>query len=151
MPRLVLTNAYVLFATSPGNAATNDISQYVTSISLSTSYDVIDTTGISTTGAARTRVAGLADNSLQIEFNNDYADNALEELINGTTTTNGTVGLVVAMEVRPVNTTVSASNPRYNFNVLVAEWQAVSGAVGELATVSATWPISGQITKSITP
>ncbi len=137
MPRLVLTNAYVVFAS-------NDISQYVTSISLGTSYDVIDTTGISTTGAARTRVAGLADNSITIEFNQDYADNALEELINGTTTTNGTVGLVVAMEVRPVNTTVSASNPKYTFNALISEWQPVSGAVGELATASVTWPYKVQ-------
>ena len=144
MPRLVLTNAYVVFAS-------NDISQYVTSVSLGTSYDVIDTTGISTTGAARTRVAGLADNSITIEFNQDYADNALEELINGTTTTNGSVGLVVAMEVRPVNTTVSASNPKFTFNALIAEWQPVSGSVGELASVSASWPISGPITKSITP
>jgi hypothetical protein len=144
MPRLVLTNAYVLFDN-------NDISQYVTSVSLATSYDVIDTTGISTTGAARTRLAGLADNSVTIEFNQDYADNALEEMINGTNTTNGKVGLVVAMEIRPVNTTVSASNPKFSFNALVAEWQAVSGAVGELASVSATWPISGPITKSITP
>jgi hypothetical protein len=53
------------------------------------------------------------------------------------------------MEIRPVNTTVSASNPKYTFNALVSEWQAVSGAVGELATVSATWPISGQIAKAI--
>ena len=142
MPRLVLTNAYVVFAS-------NDISQYVTSVSLSTSYDVIDTTGISTTGAARTRLAGLADNSITIEFNQDYADNALEEIINGTNTTNGTVGLIAAMEIRPVNAAASASNPKYTFNALVAEWQAVSGAVGELATVSATWPISGPITKAV--
>ena len=53
------------------------------------------------------------------------------------------------MEVRPVNTTVSASNPKYTFNALVAEWQPLSGAVGELAGVSATWPISGVITKAI--
>jgi hypothetical protein len=142
MARLVLTNAYVVFAS-------NDISQYVTSVSLATSYDVIDTTGISTTGAARTRVAGLADNSITLEFNQDFADNALEELINGTNTTNGTVGLVVAMEVRPVNTTASASNPKYTFNALIAEWQPLSGAVGELATASVTWPISGVITKAI--
>ena len=142
MARLVLTNAYVVFAS-------NDISQYVTSVSLATSYDVIDTTGISTTGAARTRVAGLADNSITLEFNQDFADNALEELINGTTTTNGTVGLVVAMEIRPVNTTVSASNPKYTFNALISEWQPLSGAVGELVSVSATWPISGVITKAI--
>ena len=142
MARLVLTDANVLFAT-------NDVSTFITSLSLSTSYDVIDTTGISTTGAARTRLAGLADNSITIEFNNDYADNSLEELINGTTTTNGTVGLVVAMQVKPTSAATSASNPKYNFNVLVAEWQPLSGAVGELSTASVTWPISGPITKAI--
>ena len=142
MARIVLTDANVLFAS-------NDISQYITSVSLSTSYDVIDTTGISTTGAARTRVAGLADNSITIEFNQDFADNALEELINGTTTTNGSVGLVVAMQVKPTSGATSASNPKYNFNALVAEWQALSASVGELATVSVTWPISGPITKAI--
>ncbi len=142
MARIVLTDANVLFAT-------NDISQYITSVSLSTSYDVIDTTGISTTGAARTRVAGLADNSITIEFNQDFADNALEELINGTNTTNGTVGLVVAMQVKPTSGAVSASNPKYNFNALISEWQPLSGAVGELATASVTWPISGPITKAI--
>jgi hypothetical protein len=144
MARLVLTDANVLFAT-------NDISTYITSVSLSTSYDVIDTTGISTTGAARTRVAGLADNSITIEFNQDFADNALEELINGTTTTNGTVGLVVAMQVKPTSGATSASNPKYNFNALISEWQPLSGAVGELATASVTWPISGPIAKTITP
>ena len=142
MARIVLTDANVLFAS-------NDISQYITSVSLSTSYDVIDTTGISTTGAARTRVAGLADNSITIEFNQDFADNALEELINGTTTTNGTVGLIVAMQVKPTSGATSASNPKYNFNALVSEWQPLSGAVGELATASVTWPISGPIAKAI--
>ena len=142
MARIVLTDANILFAT-------NDISQYVTSVSLSTSYDVIDTTGISTTGAARTRVAGLADNSITIEFNQDFADNALEELINGTNTTNGTVGLVVAMQVKPTSAATSASNPKYNFNALISEWQPLSGAVGELATASVTWPISGPIRKAI--
>jgi hypothetical protein len=142
MARLVLTDANILFAS-------NDISAYVTSIGLSTSYDVIDTTGISTTGAARTRLAGLADNSITLEFNQDYADNALEELINGTTTTNGTVGLVVAMVVKPTSAATSASNPKFSFNALISEWQPLSGAVGELATASVTWPISGPITKTI--
>lgn len=142
MARLVLTDANVLFAS-------NDISQYITSISLSTSYDVIDTTGLSTTGAARTRVSGLADNSITIEFNQDYADNALEELINGTNTTNGSVGLVVAMQVKPTSAATSASNPKFTFNALISEWSALSGTLGELAVASVSWPISGPIAKSI--
>lgn len=140
MARLVLTNAYVVFAS-------NDISQYVTSVSLSTSVDVIETTGLGNT--ARTRVGGLFDNSITLEFNQDFADNALEELINGTSLATSTVGTTVAMEIRPVNTTVSASNPKYTFNALISEWQPLSGAVGELVSVSASWPISGVITKAI--
>lgn len=140
MPRLVLTNAYVLFAS-------NDISQYVTSIGLSTSVDVIETTGLGS--SARTRVGGLFDNSLSLEFNQDFADNALEELINGTSLATTTVGTTVAMEIRPVNAAVSANNPKFTFNALIAEWQPLSAAVGELTTVSVTWPISGAITKAI--
>lgn len=138
MPRLVLTDAFVLFAS-------NDISQFVTSISLSTSFDVIDTTGLSTPGVARTRQAGLADNQITIEFNQDFGAGLLESLVFPT------LGTAVAMQVRPVNTTVGATNPKYTFNALVAEWQALSGAVGELVTASVTWPVSGPITKSITP
>jgi hypothetical protein len=140
MARIVLTDAYVLYAS-------NDISQYVTSVSLSTSVDVIETTGLGNT--ARTRVGGLFDNSITIEFNQDFADNALEELINGTSLATTTVGTTVAMQIKPVNTTTSASNPKYSFNALIAEWQPLSGSVGELATVSVTWPISGVITKAI--
>ena len=140
MARLVLTNAYVVYAS-------NDISQYVTSVSLATSVDVIETTGLGS--SARTRVGGLFDNSITLEFNQDFADNALEELINGTSLATSKVGTTVAMEIRPVNTTVSASNPKYNFNALISEWQPLSGAVGELATASVTWPISGPIAKAI--
>ena len=140
MARLVLTNAYVLYAS-------NDISQYVTSVSLSSSVDVIETTGLGS--SARTRVGGLFDNQVTFEFNQDFADNALEELINGTSLANTTVGTAVAMEIRPVNGAVSASNPKYTFNALISEWQPLSGAVGELVTASVTWPISGVITKAI--
>ena len=140
MARLVLTNAYVLYAS-------NDISTYVTSVSLSSSVDVIETTGLGS--SARTRVGGLFDNQVTFEFNQDFADNALEELINGTSLATSTVGTAVAMEIRPVNGAVSASNPKYTFNALISEWQPLSGAVGELVSASVTWPISGVITKAI--
>ena len=43
---------------------------------------------------------------------------------------------------------VSATNPSYTFSVLVSEWTPLNGGVGELATASVTWPISGAITKA---
>ena len=142
MPRLVLNNAYVLFAS-------NDISEFVTQIELKTSVDVIDTTRIGS--QSRTRQAGVFDNSVSFQFNQDFADNALEELVNGTSMANTTVGTTVQMQVRPVNAAVSASNPKYTFNAVITEWQSVSGELGSLSTVAVSWPISGNITKSITP
>jgi len=129
MARIVLTNAQVVFGTT-------DISQYVTSVTLSTAYDVVETTAFGNT--ARTRVAGLADNSIALEFNQDYAASALEATIYPT------LGTAVSMTVRPV----ASTSPAYTFSTLVSEWTPLNGAVGELATVSVTWPISGAITKS---
>lgn len=138
MAKLVLTNAYVVLAST-------DISSYVSNVSLSTTLDTIETTPFGST--ARTRIAGLADNSINLEFHQDFASGALEQLIYPSDATSK-IGTAVAMEVRPVNTTVGPTNPKYTFNALVTEWTPVNGAVGELATVSVTWPISGAITKA---
>lgn len=138
MPRIVLTDAYVVLAST-------DISQYVTSVSLSSTLDVVETTGMSNT--SRTRVAGLRDNQITIEFNQDFGSSALEQLIYPSDASTK-IGTAVAMEVRPTSAAPSTTNPRYTFSALISEWQSVSGSVGELATVSVTWPISGAITKA---
>lgn len=138
MAKLVLTNAYVVLAST-------DISSYVSSVSLSTTFDVVETTAFGDT--ARKRIAGLADNSITIEFHQDFASGALEQLIYPSDATSK-LGTAVAMEIRPVNTTVGPTNPKYSFSALLTEWTPVNGAVGELATVSVTWPISGAITKA---
>lgn len=129
MARLVLTNAQVVFGTT-------DISSYVTSVTLNTTYEVVETTAFGNT--ARTRVAGLADNNITLELNQDYATSALEA------TVYPTLGTAVSMTVRPV----SGSSPAYTFSALVSEWTPLNGAVGELATASVTWPISGAVSKS---
>lgn len=129
MARIVLTNCAVTFGGT-------DISAYVTSISLSTSFDVVETTAFGDT--ARKRVAGLQDSTVAFEFNQDYAASALESVIYPT------LGTAVAVTVRPV----AAVSPVYSFSVLVSEWTPLSGAVGELATASVSWPISGLISKA---
>lgn len=135
MARIVLTNASVVFAST-------DVSSYVSSVTLSTSLDVVDTTSFGNT--ARTRVAGLADNQVTIEFFQDFGSGLLESIVYPT------IGTSAAMVIKPVSGTTTATNPQYAFNALVAEWQPLSGAVGELATASVTWPISGAITKTTT-
>jgi len=87
-------------------------------------------------------VAGLADNSVSLEFHQDYATSSIEQTIYPT------LGTAVTISVKPVNTSTSAVNPQYAFSALVSEWTPLNGAVGELATASVSWPISGAITKT---
>jgi len=135
MPRIVLTNAQITINTV-------DLSDHIASVTLSTSNDVIETTGFSST-AARTRVAGLSDNSITLEFHQDFATSNVEATIFPLIGTNTTV------VVKPTSSAVSATNPSYTCSASVVEWQPLSGAVGELATASVTWPISGAITKAV--
>jgi hypothetical protein len=118
-----------------------NLSDHITSVALSTSDDVVDTSAFGT-GAARLRVAGLADNSVTLEFQQDFAASNVEATIYPM------LGSTQTVVVTPTSATGgTATNPSYTFSALVSEWQPLSGAVGELATVSVTWPISGAITK----
>jgi hypothetical protein len=139
MPRLVLTDASVVI-----NGI--NLSEFITSVALSTSEDVVDTTGMSS-AAARTRISGLADNSVTFEFNQDFAAGGPEATINAIGSS--LVGTVTTCVVKPTSGAVSATNPSYTFSALCAEWQPLSAAVGELSSISATWPISGNITKAV--
>jgi len=135
MAKIVLTNAVVTV-----NAV--DLSDAVSSITLNSSFDVVETTAFAT-AAARTRVGGLVDNSISLEFHQDYASGEVE----------GTIfpllGTLTTVTVKPVSGATSATNPLYTVSCLVAEWTPLNGAVGELATASVTWPVSGAITKAI--
>jgi len=135
MARLVLTNAYITV-----NGV--NLSDHIASVTLTTTDDVIDTTAFSST-AARTRVAGLADNSVALEFHQDYATSSVEATIYPL------LGSTTAVIVKPNGATTAADNPSYSFTALVSEWTPLGGAVGELATASVTLPISGAITKAV--
>jgi hypothetical protein len=133
MARIVLTNAYVVFGTT-------DLSDHISSVTLNTTFDIVETTAFGNT--AKTRIAGLADNSVSFEFHQDYATSSVEQTIYPL------LGTAVTVAVKPVNTATSAVNPQYPFSTLVSEWTPLNGSVGELATASVTWPISGAITKT---
>jgi len=134
MARIVLTNAYV-------TVNSVDVSDHVASVTLNSSIDVVETTAFSST-AARTRIGGLADNSITLEFHQDYASGSIEA------TVYPLLGTTTSVVVKPNGSTTSATNPAYTSTVLVSEWTPLNGAVGELATASVTWPVSGAITKT---
>lgn len=134
MAKIVLTNAYV----SVGGV---DLSDSISSVSLSTTRDAVETTAFGST-AARTRVAGLTDNSVTLEFHQDFATSEVEQTIYPL------LGTLTTIIVNANGSSTTTTNPSYTFSALVTEWTPVNGAVGELATASVTWPISGAITKA---
>ena len=151
MARIVLTDVEV---TIGGTV----LSDHIASVTLTSTYDVIETTAFGNTGqvgptgtvtgasvpaAARQRIAGLVDNSVTLEFHQDFASNEVEATIYPL------LGTVAAISIQPVASTgATATNPQYNFYALVSEWTPLNGAVGELSTASVTWPISGPISKA---
>ena len=117
-----------------------DLSSYVTSVTLSQSADSLETTAMGDT--ARTYIGGLTNGTVDIEFNADFAASKTEATIYPL------VGTTTAVVVKPVDASVSATNPSYTFNVVVTEWDTLNGSIGELATYSISWQIAGPIVKA---
>ncbi len=116
-----------------------DLSSYVTSITLSQSADSIEDTAMG--DSARSYIGGLTAGTVDITFNADFAAAKTEA------TVYPLVGTTTTVVVKPVNASVSATNPSYTFTAVVTEWPSVEGSVGDLATHSVSWPINA-ITKA---
>ena len=117
-----------------------DLSQHITKVTLSSTRAEIETTTFGNT--AKRRVGGLADNSVSLDFNNDYVGATVEA------TLYPLLGSTAQVVVRPNGTTTGTANPSYTFNVLVTEWMPLDAQVGELTTASITWPVDGTIAKA---
>ena len=135
MSKIVLTDAKVTI-----NSVI--LSDHIANITLETKDDIIETTAFGST-AAKTRVAGLADSQVTFDFHQDFATSNVEATIYPL------LGQATTIVVQPTSAVVSATNPTYTFSAVVVDWQPLKSGVGQLATASVTWPISGTITKAV--
>ena len=118
----------------------DDFSTTLASVDLSIESDDVETTAFG--GEWRTRVGGLKSASLTLDLHQDFGsasvDDTLYPLIN-------TIATVV---LKPTGGTVSATNPTYTAECLVNAYQPFASSVGDLATLSVTWPVSGTVTRA---
>ena len=133
MAKQVFTNAYV---TVNGT----DLSDHVASVTLDTSADEIETTAFGTAGW-RSRVAGLKDGSIQLDWHQDFAASSVDSVLNSAF---GSVGTVVVI---PNGTVASSTNPRYTMTAVISSYSPVAGSVGDLLTFSTTWAFAGALTR----
>jgi hypothetical protein len=138
MARIVLTDVGVVL----GGV---DLSDHIASVEIAQNFDEVETTAFGDGG--RTRVAGLEDSSLSLSFHQDFAAGEVDATI--APLVGGTASFVIA----PFGTAVAASGtaPRYSGTVLITEWTALNGAVGELSTADVTWPVVGQVARGTAP
>ena len=135
MAEIVLTNAFVEI-----NAV--DLSDHVRSITINYAAEIKDKTAMGDT--SRSRLAGLKDWSVDIEFNQDYAASEID------VTLFDLVGAAAfAVEFRPDAGTVAPTNPKYTGNALLESYPPISGNVGDEHTVGITLQGDGDLTRAV--
>jgi hypothetical protein len=133
LAKFVLTDASVVL-----NSV--DLSDHVASVTLDITAEEIVTTSMGETFVSRT--GGLKSGSLSIDFQQDFAASEVDA------TLFPLLGTTTAFVVKPTSGSVSSTNPSYSGNVLVNQHIPVGNAVGELATMSVSFPTSGTITRA---
>lgn len=139
MPVEVLRDAFVSI-----NAV--DLSDHVSSVTLNTSKEIQESTVMGDT--ARRRISGLGDATAEIEFRQDFdaakVDATLWPLL----------GVQTALRIRKSKTDpISATNPEYQLNGMMGEYQPVGGGVGEVHNTSASFQLSDgvMVVRDVTP
>ena len=88
------------------------------------------------------RISGLKDASVSLDFHQDFGSASVDA------TLFPLLGSQATVTVIPNGTVVSATNPSYTGVFLCTEYQPYASSVGDLATLSVTWPLAdGVITR----
>lgn len=117
-----------------------DISDYVTSITLDYAAEMLDETAMGDT--TRIMKGGLKNWSVNLEMNQDFADNLIDEILFplvGTTTT---------VIVRPTSSAVGAANPNYTGTGIIENYSPFGNGVGDLAKTSITIQSAGALSRA---
>lgn len=116
-----------------------DFSDHIAAVTLELSTDEVETTAFGGSGF-RTRIAGLKDGSITLDFHQDFATSGSGAVDQTIWNNFGSLATVVVV---PTSGSVSASNPSYTGVFLVSQTSPVASSVGDLATQSVTWPAAG--------
>ena len=128
--------------------ATVDLSAYVTSISLTQTFDEVETTAMSTSSSAsHTFAKGLEASTLAVDFLNDWAASQVQA------TLQAAYGTTVTAVIIPVKgTAVSATNPLYTVSILINNLTPVGspGTPGDYARSSMTFTCNSSVAYATT-
>ena len=135
MAKFVVTDPVIVIA---GGTLTTSVA----SVTLNVEADNVETTAFGG-GGWRSSISWLKQASVDFEFHQDFAAGAIDSVIWPL------LGSTASVVIRPGGSAaVSSSNPSYSFTCNVNQWNPIDSAVGDLATTSVSWPITGAITRA---
>ncbi|WP_330242013.1 phage tail tube protein [Streptomyces sp. NBC_00525] len=134
MAKMVLTSEYV-------GINSVDYSDNVRKAELTVEVEDKDVTTFGSDGWTEV-LGGLKSGELKVEFLQDFAAGQVDEDMWAL------LGSVVTFEVRPTSAVVGTSNPKFTGSILVNGWNPIEGGVGDEASVSVSFPVSGAVTRA---
>jgi hypothetical protein len=117
-----------------------DFSTSLNSVELSQEADDIETTAFGSSW--RTRIGGLKQASLTLNFMQDFAAGSVDA------TLNPLLGSIATVVIVGTSGTVTATNPSYTMTALVTQYSPFASSVGDIATLSVSWPVTGSVTRA---
>ena len=122
---------------------TTVLSDSIAAVTLDITTDEVETTAFGST--YRTRIGGLKDASVSLDFHQDFGAGSVDALLFPL------MGSTVAVKIAPTSGSVTATNPEYRFDALVTQYQPFANSIGDLASLSITWPVSGEVVRGTAP
>jgi hypothetical protein len=117
-----------------------DLSDHIAQVSLEQTSDEIETTAFGTEWRQRIG-GGLKDASISIDFHQDFGSGSVDARLSPL------FGSIATVVVVPTSGSVSATNPSFTGTFSVVQYSPVASSVGDLATLSVSWPSAGTVTR----
>lgn len=117
-----------------------NLSSNLNSVELSIESDDLEITAFGSEW--RSRVGGLKTGSVTLSFLQDFGAGSVDATLYPLFNTLATV------VITPTSGTVTSTNPSYTAVALVNQYMPFASSVGDIATLSVTWPTSGTITRA---
>ena len=119
--------------------AGQNLSTSLNSVELSLEADDLETTAFG--GDWRTKVAGLKSGSVTLNFMQDFGAAAVDATLYPLFGTQATV------VIKPTSGSVTSTNPSYTFLANVVSYSPFASSVGDIATLSVSWPTAGSVVR----
>jgi hypothetical protein len=116
---------------------TTTVSAFVSQVTLNREVDAVEITTMS--NADHVFLGGLNNDSVTIEFFNDFAASSVNDLVEAA------LGSYLNLKLVPVSGTVTATNPSYTMSCFVGQWQPINTSPETVATASVTWPVKALV------